>query len=88
MLGSGIVRAISLGFAREGAGVAALVHLYFGSMRGQTSSADRAETFCDLMLRWKSAGWAEESGQIPASMGPFLEQRMRERGARVVRAIP
>jgi hypothetical protein len=30
-------------------------------------------------------GWAEETGQIRAGAGPFLERRMREREARVVR---
>jgi hypothetical protein len=53
--------------------------------RGQTSSADWVESFCDLVERWKPIGWAEESGQIRASIGPFLEKRMRERRTYVAR---
>ena len=47
--------------------------------RAQTSSADWVESFCDLVERWKPIGWAEETGQIRAGIGPFLERRMRER---------
>jgi hypothetical protein len=53
--------------------------------RAQTSSADWVESFCDLVLRWKPIGWAEDTGQIRVGVGPFLERRMREREARVVR---
>lgn len=53
--------------------------------RAQTSSDKWIESFCDLVLAWKPLGWAEESGQIRAGVGPFLERRMRERQAYVAR---
>lgn len=53
--------------------------------RGQTASSDWVEAFCDLVLKWKPLGWAEETGQIRAGIGPFLEQRMRARNAYVAR---
>ena len=34
---------------------------------------------------WRPIGWAEEQGQINAGVGPFLQRRMRERGAHIVR---
>mgnify|MGYP000218052112 CR=1 FL=1 len=49
--------------------------------RGQTDSAEWIEAFCDLVLKWKPLGWAEESGQIRASLGPFIQKRMQERRA-------
>lgn len=49
--------------------------------RGQTDSAEWIEAFCDLVLKWKPLGWAEESGQIRASLGPFLQKRMQDRRA-------
>jgi hypothetical protein len=53
--------------------------------RGQTTPDVWVDAFCDLVRRWKPIGWAEEAGQIRASIGPFLEQRMRERHAYVAR---
>jgi predicted phage terminase large subunit-like protein len=53
--------------------------------RGQTASDKWVEAFCDLVLEWKPIGWAEETGQIKAGVGPFLERRMRERKAYVAR---
>lgn len=53
--------------------------------RGQTDSAAWVETFCDLVRKWRPVEWAEEGGQIKAGVGPFLERRMRERGAHVAR---
>jgi predicted phage terminase large subunit-like protein len=43
------------------------------------------EAFCDLVLKWRPIGWAEETGQIRAGVGPFLDKRARERGAFVYR---
>jgi predicted phage terminase large subunit-like protein len=54
--------------------------------RGQTSSDQWIESFCDLVVQWKPIGWAEEQGQIRAGVGPFLDRRQRERQARVARA--
>ena len=54
--------------------------------RKQASSDVWVEAFCDLVLKWKPAGWAEEKGQINAAMGPLIVKRMRERQAFTVRA--
>lgn len=53
--------------------------------RGQAQGDVWIDAFCDLVLRWKPLGWAEETGQIKAAIGPFLERRMRERKAYVFR---
>jgi predicted phage terminase large subunit-like protein len=53
--------------------------------RRQTAADQWVEAFCDLVLKWKPLGWAEEKGQIRAGVGPFLERRMLERGAFVAR---
>ena len=53
--------------------------------RRQTTPDVWAEALCELVHRWKPQAWAEESGQIRASVGPFLTARLRERGAYVVR---
>jgi predicted phage terminase large subunit-like protein len=54
--------------------------------RAQASTDKWIEAFCDLVQQWKPIGWAEETGQIRAGIGPFLERRMRERAAYVARA--
>jgi len=38
------------------------------------------ESCLDLMKKWKPVMWCEERGQILNSVGPFLAQRMKERG--------
>lgn len=53
--------------------------------RGQTSSDQWVEAFCDLVCLWKPMGWAEETGQIRAGIGPWLDRRSRERRAFVAR---
>ncbi len=53
--------------------------------RGQTSSDKWAQAFCDLVLKWKPLGWAEETGQIRSAMGPLLTKMQMERGAYVYR---
>jgi predicted phage terminase large subunit-like protein len=53
--------------------------------RGQAASDTWIEAFCDLVRQWRPIGWAEETGQIRAGIGPFLERRMRERQAYVAR---
>ncbi len=55
--------------------------------RGQTASNVWVEILCDLIRRWKPIAWAEETGQIRAGIGPFLEQRLRERRAYVARKV-
>ena len=53
--------------------------------RRQTSPDQWIDAFCDLALKWKPLQWAEEQGQISAGIGPFLDQRTRERQAHVYR---
>jgi hypothetical protein len=53
--------------------------------RGQSSSDTWIEAFCNLVAEWRPIGWAEETGQIRAGIGPFLDRRMRERKAYVAR---
>lgn len=53
--------------------------------RRQAASNEWVEGFCDLVKEWKPLEWAEEQGQIRAGVGPFLEQRQREREAFVYR---
>jgi predicted phage terminase large subunit-like protein len=53
--------------------------------RAQASSDVWVEAFCDLVARWKPVGWAEETGQIKAGVGPWLDRRMRERRTYVAR---
>ena len=38
--------------------------------RRQASSDVWIEAWCDLVLKWKPMGWAEEQGQIRAGVGP------------------
>lgn len=51
--------------------------------RAQTSSDVWVEKWCDLVLKWKPMGWAEEKGQIKSGVGPFRDKRAHERKAYV-----
>lgn len=53
--------------------------------RGQASSDTWVDAFCDLVLKWKPVGWAEETGQIKSGVGPFLVRRMMDKQAYVAR---
>jgi predicted phage terminase large subunit-like protein len=53
--------------------------------RAQASSDVWVEAFCDLVTAHKPVGWAEETGQIRAGVGPFLVRRQMERQAYVYR---
>lgn len=53
--------------------------------RKQAASNEWIEAFCDLVIKWKPIGWAEEQGQIRAGIGPFLDKRVIERSAFVAR---
>jgi predicted phage terminase large subunit-like protein len=53
--------------------------------RKQASSEEWVEALCDLVIKWKPMGWAEETGQIKSGVGPFLEREMRARKAYVAR---
>jgi predicted phage terminase large subunit-like protein len=53
--------------------------------RGQASSEVWVDAYCDLVKQWKPIGWAEETGQIKAAMGPFIDMRSRQLGAYVAR---
>lgn len=55
--------------------------------RKQTTTDKWVEAFCDLVLKWKPIGWAEETGQIKSGVGPFLDQQQRLRNARVHREV-
>jgi len=55
--------------------------------RSQASSDKWVESFCDLVQMWRLLGWAEETGQIKAGVGPFLEKRLRERRLYIARAL-
>ena len=47
--------------------------------RGQATPDVWVERMFDLAKRWSPITWAEETGQIRASVGPFIERRMIER---------
>jgi predicted phage terminase large subunit-like protein len=53
--------------------------------RKQAASDAWIEAFCDLVIKWKPLGWAEEQGQIRSGIGPFLDKRQRDRKAYVYR---
>lgn len=53
--------------------------------REQASSDRWVEAFCDLVLKWKPVGWAEETGQIKSGVGPFLTRAQLQKGAYVAR---
>lgn len=53
--------------------------------RQQAASDVWIEAFCNLVLKHKPIEWAEETGQIKASLGPFIDRRQRERKAYVKR---
>jgi hypothetical protein len=42
--------------------------------RKQAASDEWVEAFCDLVIKWKPLGWAEEHGQIKSGVGPFLDR--------------
>jgi len=41
--------------------------------RGQTSSDHWINAWCDLVKQWHPLDWAEETGQITSSLGPFID---------------
>lgn len=45
--------------------------------RKQAASDEWVKAWCDLVVKWKPMGWAEETGQIKAGVGPFLEKEAR-----------
>lgn len=53
--------------------------------RGQADSAEWIAAWCDLVKKWRPIEWAEETGQIKASVGPFLEREALARKAYVAR---
>lgn len=55
--------------------------------RKQASSDQWVDAWCDLVLKWRPFGWAEETGQIKSGVGPFLERRAVERRAFTVREV-
>lgn len=53
--------------------------------REKASSDVWVGSFCDLVLKWKPVGWAEETGQIRSGVGPFLVSEMIRRQAYVAK---
>lgn len=53
--------------------------------RGQAESATWIDELIFLVEKWHPVEWAEESGVIVKSIGPYLDKRMRESGNYVVR---
>lgn len=53
--------------------------------RAQASSDVWVDAFCALVRKWHPIGWAEETGQIKAGVGPFLVKRMLESESYTVR---
>lgn len=53
--------------------------------RQQASAEKWVDAFCDLVIDHKPMGWAEETGQINAGVGPFLTKEQRKRKAYVAR---
>ncbi len=49
--------------------------------REQSSSDVWVEKWCDLVVLWRPAQWAEETGQINSGVGPFLVKEARKRKA-------
>ncbi|HUS97543.1 MAG TPA: phage terminase large subunit, partial [Hyphomicrobiaceae bacterium] len=47
--------------------------------RSQAETHIWIEEYLNLIAKWKPLKWAEESGQIIKSLGPFIDKRMRER---------
>jgi predicted phage terminase large subunit-like protein len=68
------------------AGMDSTGRLWLLDLWRQQASADIwVDAFADLVLQWKPIGWAEETGQIRAGVGPFLDMRSRQRRAFVAR---
>lgn len=53
--------------------------------RQKTESDVWADAFCELVKRWRPLQWAEETGQIQKSVGPFLTKRQIETKAWTMR---
>ena len=53
--------------------------------RGQSATDVWVREFIRLVKEWKPLDWAEETGQITASMGPFIEDQCRRHKAYVNR---
>ena len=53
--------------------------------RKQADPREWVEAYCDLVLKWKPAFWAEERTQITSGIGPFIERRSIERKAWIQR---
>ena len=67
-------------------GIDAQERIYLLDVWRMQATPDKwVDAFCDLVLEWKPLDWAEETGQIKASVGPFLDRTQRERRAYVNR---
>lgn len=62
-------------------------HIYVLDLwRAQASPDKWIEALCDLVEKYHPLGWAEETGQIKASVGPYLVAALRRRQLYLVRA--
>ncbi len=60
--------------------------IYILDLWRQRATPDKwAESFCDLVEKWRPIGWAEETGQIKAAVGPFLHKMLLERQLYIAR---
>lgn len=55
--------------------------------RKQSAPDEWITAFCDMALKHKPIGWAEETGQIRSGVGPFLAREQRNRKAWVAREV-
>ncbi len=53
--------------------------------RGQSSTDVWIREWCRLVREWRPLDWAEETGQITAGVGPFIEEQARRNKAYVNR---
>lgn len=53
--------------------------------RRQADSGEWIAAWCDLVKKWRPLGWAEETGQIRAALGPMIDAEARRTGAYVQR---
>lgn len=53
--------------------------------RQQASSDQWVTAMCDLVKKWRPMGWAEETGQIRAGVGPFITKSLADRNLYIAR---
>ena len=56
-----------------------------GVWRSQSDSLVWVEALVSMIVQYRPVGWAEESGQIKAALGPLIDKRQQEKSAWCVR---